>query len=135
MSATWTSRGWCPPVVEGQPRYTWTISFKPNGEYWSTQSSLIGGPPADVDLEATLRSWFQERGGPAAEWRIRVIPLDDEATVLAQATVTFSEPVTREVRRLGSKPPIAAPTFYTSSKLLPPSPTQLAAWAKRDAAE
>ncbi|WP_372663491.1 hypothetical protein [Amycolatopsis kentuckyensis] len=133
MSATWTTSGWCPPSVEGQPRYYWTISFQPNGDAWSPQGCLIGGPPAGVDLEDLLTTWFRERGGPAAPWRIQVTPLDDETAVLAEKIVTFTEAVTRPVKRLGRPQGPVAPTFWTTTILEPPSPAQLAAWAERDA--
>jgi hypothetical protein len=132
MSASWTSPGWCPPSVAGQPRYCWTISFQPNGESWAPQCCLIGGSPAGVDLEALLRSWFQERGGPAAPWRLQVSPLADESTVVAKVVVTFTETVQREVKRLGPKGGPIAPTFWTTTELLPPSEQQLRAWAGRD---
>jgi hypothetical protein len=130
MSATWTSPGWCPPAADG-PRYYWTISFKPNDDYWSPQATLIGGPPAGVDLEALLRDWYRQRGGPAAEWRLQVSPVADEAEIVANATVTFTEAVERQVKRLGPKPRPVAPTFPTSTRLLPPSPEQLQAWKTR----
>ncbi|MEU5259045.1 hypothetical protein [Amycolatopsis sp. NPDC021455] len=130
MGATWTSPGWCPPTVDGQ-RYAWTISFKPAGRYWSPQSCLIGGSPTGVDLEALLHRWFLENGGPAARWRVQVSPLGDESTVLAGAVLTFTEPVERQVRRLGPKPGPITPTFWALSDLKPPLPEQIRAWEAR----
>jgi len=119
--------------VAGEPRYSWTISFKPRGEYWAPQCCLIGGPPVDVDLKELLTSWFQQRGGPAAEWRLQVTPAGDKSTILAKVTLTFTEPVEHEPKRLGPKPAPIAPTFPMSTTLLPPSEQQLRAWAARDA--
>jgi hypothetical protein len=131
MSATWTSPGWCPPAVEGQPRYRWAISYEPVANDWAPQEELIGGPPTGVDLEALLKHWFHERGGPAARWRLRVTPLEDETTVLAAVVLHFAEAVERKVKRLGPDRGPIAQTFYTSSRLLPPSPAQLRAWETR----
>jgi hypothetical protein len=119
--------------VDGQLRYDWEISFEPAGEYWSPQSRLIGGSPAGVDLEAVLRAWFHKRGGPAARWRLQVCPLADESTVVAEVVLTFTEAAERPVKRLGPKRPPLAPTFWTTTELLPPSPAQRRAWAQRDA--
>jgi hypothetical protein len=130
MSATWTSAGWCPPVADG-PRYRWTISFEPAGKDWSPQDELIGGPPAGVDVAVLLKGWFQERGGPAARWRLRVTPLEDETTVLAEVVLHFAEAVKHTVKRLGPDRGPVAPTFWTSTRLLPPSPAQLRAWKTR----
>jgi hypothetical protein len=131
MGATWTSPGWCPPTVVGQPRYRWAISYEPRADEWSPQEELIGGPPAGADLDAMLRSWFQNRGGPAAQWRLRVTPLDDESMVLAEVVLHFAEPVEHKVKRLGPDRGPIAQTFYTSSRLLLPSPAQLRAWETR----
>lgn len=117
--------------MDGQTRYYWTIGFEPAGRYWSTQCCLIGGPPADVDLEGLLRAWFQRRGGPAARWRLQVAPLGDESAIVAEVVVTFTEAAQRPVKRLGSKAGPVAPTFWTTTERLPPSETQLRAWAER----
>jgi len=131
MGATWTSPGWCPPTVEGQPQYRWAISYEAVADDWPSQAELIGGPPAGVDLETLLKGWFRERGGPAAWWRLRVTPLDDETTVLAEVKLHFAEAVEHKVKRLGPDRGPVAPNFYTSSRLLLPSPAQLRAWEAR----
>lgn len=120
--------------MEGQPWYRWVISFEPTPENWSEQSELIGGPPAGADLAAILTDWFRNRGGPAAWWRLQVSPMTAPETVTAQVKLRFAEPVQREVRRLGANRVVVAPTFYTTTELLPPTPTQLRARAKREAA-
>lgn len=131
MCATWTSPGWCPPAVEGQPRYRWNISFEPVVNDWVPQGELIGGPPAGADLDAMLRDWFQNRGGPAARWRLRVTPLEDETTVLAEVELHFAEAVEHKVKRLGPDRGPIAPTYWTSTRRFPPSPAQIRAWETR----
>jgi hypothetical protein len=117
--------------VEGQPRYRWLISFEPAGKSWAPQEELIGGPPAGVDLALLLRDWFHKRGGPAARWRLRVTPLEDEATVLAEVVLHFTEAVQHKVKRLGPDRGPIAPTYWTSTRRFPPSPAQLRAWETR----
>jgi hypothetical protein len=134
MSATRIPPGWCPPTVAGQARYRWLISFEPTPDEWSPQCELIGAAPAGADLAAILTDWFRTRGGPAAWWRLQVFPMADPTTVTAQVKLRFTEPVQREVKRLGPKF-VVAPTFAGTTNLQPPSPAQLRAWAKRDAGE
>lgn len=135
MSALRTLSDWCPPVVEGQPHHVWTIDFDPTYECWSQEDSAVGGSPAGADLEAMLRGWFEEHGGPAARWRLRVSLKADESTIVAETILIFTRAVKRKVRRLGPDRGPVAETFDSSTILLPPSPTQLAAWAKRDAGQ
>jgi len=130
MGATWTFPGWCPSATDGE-RYRWTISFKPADKRWAPQEELIGGPPAGVDLAALLKAWFQERGGPVAWWRLRVTPLEDETTVLAEVELYFAEAVVHKVRRLGPDRGPVAPTYWTSTRRFPPSPAQIRAWETR----
>lgn len=91
---------WCPPVGDG-PGYRWTIEFWCNNEYWSSQSGLLGGPPDGVDLEQLLRTWFQQRGGPAARWRLQVAPGREEEPPIAEVELWFDEhtPPVRGLRR------------------------------------
>ncbi|MFD8497694.1 hypothetical protein [Amycolatopsis sp. NPDC059657] len=81
--ATYTRPGWCPPVEGDRAPCRWTIAFlavdpQLSIDYWSTQSTLVGGYPDGVDLEKMLTAWFRERGGPAAWWRLTVRSCDDE---------------------------------------------------------
>jgi hypothetical protein len=113
----------------------WTIAFDHTFECWVQEDSAVGGSPAGADLEAMLRGWFEEHGGQAARWRLRVSLEADESTIVAETVLIFTETVERKVRRLGPDRGPVARTFDQTTILLPPSPAQLAAWAKRDAAE
>ena len=127
MRASRTLSDWCPPVTEGQPPHVWTIAFDPTFECWAQEDSAVGGSPAGADLEAILRGWFEEHGGQAARWRLRVSLEDDESTIVAETILIFTETVERKVRRLGPDRGPVARTFDQTTILLPPSPEQLAA--------
>jgi hypothetical protein len=109
----------------------WTIAFDSTYECWSQEDSAMGGTPAGADLDAMLRGWFQENGGPAARWRLRVSLEADESNIVAETILIFTETVERKVRRLGPDRGPVARTFDQTTILLPPSPEQLAAWATR----
>lgn len=99
MASTWTRSSWCPPVGDGSA-YRWDIDFLCNGEYWSSQSGLLGGPPDGVDLEQLLRAWFAERGGPAATWRLQVAPAEDDAPAIAASVELWFDERTQPVKSL-----------------------------------
>ncbi|RSD26421.1 hypothetical protein [Amycolatopsis eburnea] len=126
MAVTWTRPSWCPSVGDG-PAYRWDIDFLCNGEYWSPQSGLLGGPPDDIDLEQLLRDWFAERGGPAATWRLQVSPREEEAPPIASVELWFDERVrpVKSLRRddgIPTPPPCWAPEDPAPALPKPTSP-------------
>ncbi|HEY3481141.1 MAG TPA: hypothetical protein VGL02_19795 [Streptomyces sp.] len=123
-----TRPSWCPPVGDG-PAYRWSIEFFCNGEYWSPQCLLLGGPPDSVDLDRLLRDWFAERGGPAATWRLQVAPAAEHAPPIAGVERWFEQRTRtgKSLRRDHSRPP--APPCWAQEDPAPaaPAPTSPAA--------
>jgi hypothetical protein len=109
MAQTWTTPPWCPPIENG-PGYDWTISFYCDGEYWSPQSALLGGPPDGVDLAELLRQWFRRRGGPAATWRLQVARRGGDVVASVKQRFDAYRPPVKSLRR---NPGVHAPPCWT----------------------